>query len=327
MYAPLFNPHSGCEEYRQNAYHPTWRAQQYPNPPFSYPDFDGSARRTIKTSLGLWGYHDDYISITGSANSLSASAEHWPAQDYFKVLECAACILTYSLNHLQKPANTQGHRSRGSELQPLWRESLRRRSRNHRRKTIQLRLHRPHNCGHRTRRKFHGCKSGLRTGYHFLPLAADGQDLQGNDRMDTRGVPWINVLGVLRPDHRSASGRQQLNLLQCSACLHSIQPGFTVERIQVPTDPLAAFAISAPTSTWRARCTDSAHVGHVAAATGVPPMLPTCYLVFAVFSGAASRIYDPHFHWAPGAGRWCASSWLENLLASLVAGGRRPLLH
>ena len=57
---------------------------EHPTPPFSYPDFV-DLRDNTKTFSGLIGYHDDFVSITGSAKPERIYGALTSA-DFFEVL-------------------------------------------------------------------------------------------------------------------------------------------------------------------------------------------------------------------------------------------------
>ncbi len=77
-------------------------------------------------------------------------------------------------------------------------------------KTIQINLH-PYTIVGVAPRGFLGCKSGLRSEV-WIPLGMDGM-IWGSDRINDRGVSWLNVLGKLKPGVEPAQAANELNLL------------------------------------------------------------------------------------------------------------------
>jgi predicted permease len=77
-------------------------------------------------------------------------------------------------------------------------------------KTVHINLH-PYTVVGVAPDGFQGCKSGLRSDL-WIPLGMDPQ-VWGSDRIKYRDVPWLNVLGKLKPgvDHRQADN--ELNIL------------------------------------------------------------------------------------------------------------------
>ncbi|MGA8090473.1 MAG: ABC transporter permease [Terracidiphilus sp.] len=225
--ATLFNPIPGAKKIDSMLTIQRGERSEHPSPPFSYPDFV-DLRENARTLSGLIGYHDDYISITGSAKPERIYGALTSA-DYFEVLGvqpylgrtlistkgneragAAVAVLSYSLwqNHFAGDPGIIG-------------------------KTIQLNLH-PYTIVGIAPKGFRGCKSGLRTDI-FLPLGMDRQIWAG-DRIDHRGTSWLNVLAVLRPGIDSHQADNELNLL-----MQRIASQYPVEHQganQISTDPL-----------------------------------------------------------------------------------------
>ena len=225
--ATLFNPIPGAKNIDSMLTIQRGERSEHPSPPFSYPDFV-DLRENARTLSGLIGYHDDYISITGSAKPERIYGALTSA-DYFEVLGvqpylgrtlistkgneragAAVAVLSYSLwqNHFAGDPGIIG-------------------------KTIQLNLH-PYTIVGIAPKGFRGCKSGLRTDI-FLPLGMD-QQIWAGDRIDHRGTSWLNVLAVLRPGIDSHQADNELNLL-----MQRIASQYPVEHQganQISTDPL-----------------------------------------------------------------------------------------
>ncbi len=225
--ATLFNPIPGANHIGNMITIQRGERSEHPSPPFSYPDFV-DLRENAKTLSGLIGYHDDFVSITGSAK-LERIYGALTSADYFEVLGvrpylgrtlistkaneragAAIAVLSYSLwqNHFAGDQGTIG-------------------------KTIQINLH-PYTIVGVAPQGFRGCKSGLHTDI-FLPLGMDDQ-IWGADRIDRRGTSWLNVLAVLRPGVDSHQADNELNLL-----MQRVVAQYPMEHRganQISTDPL-----------------------------------------------------------------------------------------
>jgi len=82
--ATLFNPIPGAKQIDNMLTIQRGERSEHPSPPFSYPDFV-DVRENNKSFSGMLGYHDDYISITGSAKPERVYGALTSA-DYFEVL-------------------------------------------------------------------------------------------------------------------------------------------------------------------------------------------------------------------------------------------------
>jgi predicted permease len=200
----LFNPIPGVSHTGDMVTIQVGERTEHPSPPLSYPDF-ADLRDNAKTFSGMIGYHDDFMSITGSAQPERIYGALTTA-DYFEVLGVRP-ILGRTL--LSTKANERAGAAEAVLSYALWQ--------NHfdsdpgiLGKTVEINLH-PYTIVGVAPPGFIGCKSGLRTDV-WLPLGMD-QQIWGWSRIDNRGVSWLNVLGVLRPgvDHRQAEN--ELNLL------------------------------------------------------------------------------------------------------------------
>jgi predicted permease len=176
---------------------------EHPSPPLSYPDYV-DLRDNTKSLSGLIGYHDDYISITGSGKPQRIYGALTSA-NYFEVLGVRP-ILGRSLLH--SGVNEQQGAPEAVLGYDLWQN----------RfdgdpliagKTIDLNLHTYTIVGVAPK-GFQGCKSGLRAEI-WLPLGMDNQ-IWGGDRIQYRGVSWLNVLGVLRSGVDARQAERELNL-------------------------------------------------------------------------------------------------------------------
>lgn len=202
--ATLFNPiprakHTGSMITIQRG-----ERTEHATPPFSYPDFV-DLRNNAKTLSGLLGYHDDFMSLTGSARPERVYGALTSA-DYFEVLGVRP-ILGRSL--LDTKANERAGAAEVVLGYDLWQ--------NHFGgdpeivgKTTQINLH-PYTVVGVAPKGFIGCKSGLRTDL-FLPLGMDKQ-VWNDIRIDHRDTPWLNVVGVLRPGVSQREAENELNVL------------------------------------------------------------------------------------------------------------------
>ena len=80
----LFDPIPGAKNVDSMLTIQRGERSEHPSPPFSYPDFV-DLRDNTRTLSGLIGYHDDYISITGSGKPERIYGALTSA-DYFEVL-------------------------------------------------------------------------------------------------------------------------------------------------------------------------------------------------------------------------------------------------
>jgi len=300
----LFNPVPGAKNVDRMLTIQRGERSEHPSPPFSYPDF-ADLRASSKTLSGLIGYHDDYISITGSARperiyGVLASA------DFFEVLGvqpylgrtlistrdneragAPIAVLSYSL--------WQGHFASDPGMIG---------------KTIQLNS-RPYTVVGVAPQGFRGCKAGLRADI-FLPLGMDGPIWNG-DRIDRRDSSWLNVLGVLRPGVEPRQADQELNLLMQRIVKQYPEPHQGAN--QISTDPL-----------WRSPFGAN---GYMAGTLPILLALAAVLLVLACANVAnlllvrsVSRRREFAIRLSMGASRWALVRQLmaENILIALAGG-------
>ena len=123
----LFDPIPGAKNVDSMLTIQRGERSEHPGPPFSYPDL-ADLRDNTRTLSGLIGYHDDYISITGSAKART----HLRSVDDLGLFRSAGCAAVSWPHADVDPHQRKGGCSdRGSELQPLA-EPLCRRPGNHR---------------------------------------------------------------------------------------------------------------------------------------------------------------------------------------------------
>jgi predicted permease len=200
----LFNPIPGAAQTGQMLTIMRGERSDHPGPPFSFPDFV-DLRDHATTFSGMLGYHDDFMSITGTGKPQRIYGALTSA-NYFEVLGVRPILGQSLISNLQNESAGNAEAVLGYDL---WQT----------RfagdpaivgKTIEINLH-PYTVVGVAPKGFQGCKSGLRTDI-WIPIGMERQ-IWGSSRLQRRDVAWLNVLGVLRPgvDHRQAEN--ELNLL------------------------------------------------------------------------------------------------------------------
>ena len=302
--ATLFNPIPGAKQIDNMLTIQRGERSEHPSPPFSYPDFV-DVRENNKSFSGMLGYHDDYISITGSAKPERVYGALTSA-DYFEVLGVQPYL---GRTLISTKANERAGAAIVVLSYGLWQnqfagdpEILG--------KTIQLNL-RPFTIVGVAPKGFRGCKSGLHTDI-FLPLAADGQ-IWGNDRIDKRGVSWLNVLGVLRPGVDTHQADTELNVL-----MQRISAQYPAEHRganQISTDPL-----------WRSPFGANVYMAGtlpiLLALAAVLLLLACANVANLLLVRSVARRREFAIRLSMGAGRWTLVRQLmgENLLLALAGG-------
>ena len=302
--ATLFNPIPGAKQIDNMLTIQRGERSEHPSPPFSYPDFV-DVRENNKSFSGMLGYHDDYISITGSAKPERVYGALTSA-DYFEVLGVQPYL---GRTLISTKANERAGAAIVVLSYGLWQnqfagdpEILG--------KTIQLNLH-PFTIVGVAPKGFRGCKSGLHTDI-FLPLAADGQ-IWGNDRIDKRGVSWLNVLGVLRPGVDTHQADTELNVL-----MQRISAQYPAEHRganQISTDPL-----------WRSPFGANVYMAGtlpiLLALAAVLLLLACANVANLLLVRSVARRREFAIRLSMGAGRWTLVRQLmgENLLLALAGG-------
>jgi predicted permease len=177
---------------------------EYPSPPFSYLDYS-DLRTGTRALSGLLAYHDDFMAITGDGKPKRIYGALTSA-NYFEVLGVKPA-LGRSLR--DTAANERAGAAEVVLGYDLWQHHF-----NSDPaivgKTVQINLHTYTVVGVAPR-GFEGCKTGLRTEL-WIPLGMDRQ-VWGSNRIDDRGVSWLNVVGVLRPCFGRQQAENELNLL------------------------------------------------------------------------------------------------------------------
>ena len=202
--ATMFNPIPGAANVDRMYHLQRGERSEHPTPPLSYLDF-ADLRANAKSFSGMIAEHQDYISITESGKPERIFGELTSA-DYFEVLGVQpylgrTLISTRANERAGAPVAVVSYR--------LWQN----------RyagdpgivgKTIQLNRH-PYTIVGVAPKGFRGVMIGLRSDI-FLPLGMDEQ-VWGSKRIDSRGSPWLNVIGVLRPGVSQHQADNELNVL------------------------------------------------------------------------------------------------------------------
>ena len=277
---------------------------EHPSPPFSYPDYV-DLRNGTHTLSGLLGYHDDYMSLTGSGKPERIYGAITSA-NYFEVLGVKP-ILGRTL------ASTIANEHAGAAEVVLGYDLWRRRFAGDPSimgKTVQINLH-PYTVIGVAPKGFQGCKSGLRTEL-WMPLGMDSR-VWGSNRIDNRGYSWLNVLGKLRRGVSAQQAATELNTL-----MQHIAGAFPASHLganQISTDPL-----------WRSPFGANVYLA------GTLPMLLALAAVLLLLACAnvanlllvrsVARRRELAIRLSMGAGRWRVMRQLlvENLLIALAGG-------
>ena len=273
---------------------------EHPTPPFSYPDYQDLRARTQSLS-GLLGYHDDYVSLTGT-NRPERIYGAFVSADYFEVLGVRpflgrgfrpveeenpgglpAVVISYSL--------WQTHF--GADLSIIG-------------KTIEINRTLGTIVGVAPE-GFQGCKTGLRTDLWF-PLVYWRDDFR--DRNDH----WLQILGRLKPGVTRGQAERELDL-QMRRIVEQF-PDSHCGPNQITLDPL-----------WR-----SPFGANVYMYKGLPMLLAlaTVLLLLACANVAnlllvrsVARRREVALRLSMGAGRWrlVRQLMVESLMLALLGGG------
>jgi len=277
---------------------------EHPSPPFSYADY-ADLRDGSHSFSGLLGYHDDYISITGSGKPERIYGALTSA-NYFEVLGVHP-ILGRTLQ-----ATAANERKGAPEAvlgYDLWQNRFAADPAIVG-KTIQLNLQSYTIIGVAPQ-GFQGCKSGLRTEI-WLPLGMD-QQVWGSSRIDDRGESWLNVLGTLRAgvDHRQAENELNLQMQRIVDSYPADHQGAN----RLSTDPL-----------WRspfgANVYLSGTLSILMALAAVLLLLACANVANLLLVRSVGRRRELAIRMSMGASRWRVMRQLlvENLLIALAGG-------
>jgi predicted permease len=177
---------------------------EHPTPPFSYLDF-ADLRDSTHAFSGLIGYHDDYMSITGSGQPERIYGT-LASSNYFEVLGVRPILGRSLLPSLSTERTGSPEAVLGYDL---WQNRFSG-DPSIVGKTIQINLH-PYTVVGVAPKGFQGCKTGLRSDI-WIPLGMDKQ-VWGSTRIENRDGLWLNVLGRLAPGVDRAQAESELNVL------------------------------------------------------------------------------------------------------------------
>jgi predicted permease len=302
--ATLFNPIPGAKNIGSMLTLQRGERSEHPTPPFSYPDFV-DLRQSNQSFSGMVAYHDDYISITGSAQPERIYGALTSA-DYFEVLGVQPYL---GRTLISSQANERAGAPIAVLSYGLWQ--------NHFAgdpgiigKTIQLNLH-PYTIVGVAPRGFRGCKSGLRTDI-FLPLGTDRQ-IWYDGRIERRGLNWLNVLGVLRPGVDPHQADNEMNVLMQR--LVAQYPADHRGANQISSDPL-----------WRSPFGANVYMAGtlpiLLALAAVLLLLACANVANLLLVRSVARRREFAIRLSMGAGRWTLvrQLMLENMLIALAGG-------
>ena len=176
---------------------------EHPAPPFSYADYV-ELRDSSRSFSGLLAYHDDYMSITGSGQPERIYGA-LTTSNYFEVLGVRPLLGRTLLPTLK---NERDGVAEAVLNYDLWQNRFAGDS-SIVGKTIQINLH-PYTIVGVAPKGFHGCKSGLRADV-WIPLGMD-PEIWGSNRINDRGVSWLQVLGKLAPGVDASQAVSELNV-------------------------------------------------------------------------------------------------------------------
>jgi predicted permease len=177
---------------------------EHPTPPFSYLDY-ADLRESTRSFTGLLAYHDDYMAITDSGTPERIYGT-LTSSNYFEVLG----VRPFLGRSLESTASNERLGTAEAVLgYGLWQHHFGA-DPSIIGKVVHINL-RPFTIVGVAPEGFQGCLSGLRSDL-WIPLGMDSQ-ISGDERIKYRDVPWLNVLGKLKPgvDHRRAE--TELNIL------------------------------------------------------------------------------------------------------------------
>jgi putative ABC transport system permease protein len=277
---------------------------EHPTPPFSYMDFV-DLRDSSRSFSGMLGYHDDYMAITGEGRPERVYGV-LATSNYFEVLGVhpirgrtllptlsnertgvAEVVLNYDLwqNRYGGDPSIVG-------------------------KTIQINLH-PYTVVGIAPKGFHGCKTGLRADL-WIPLGMDSK-IWGSNRIDDRGVYWLNVLGKLKPGVDAGQAVSELNV-----AMQRIVSRFPAEHKgpnQISSDPL-----------WRSPFGANVYMYGtlpiLLALAAVLLLLACANVANLLLVRSVARRREMAIRMSMGAGRWriVRQLLIENLFVALSGG-------
>ena len=278
---------------------------EHPSPPFSYGDF-ADLRDNTHSFTGLLGYHDDYISITGTGKPERIYGA-LTSSNYFEVLGVRP-ILGRTL--LPTQVNERAGAPEAVLGYDLWQNRFAA-DPSIIGKKIELNLHTYTIVGVAPP-GFQGCKSGLRTEI-WLPLGTDDQIWNG-DRIQYRGVSWLNVIGVLRSGVSARQAENELNLQMQRIVDRYPEDHRGANRLS--TDPL-----------WRSPFGANVYLSGtlpiLLALAAVLLLLACANVANLLLVRSVSRRREFAIRLSMGASRWklVRQLMIENLIIALTGGG------
>jgi predicted permease len=278
---------------------------EHPSPPLSYLDYV-DLRDNARSLSGLLAYHDDFMTITGSAKPERIYGALTSA-NYFEVLGVRP-VLGRTLISTQ-----QSERAGAAEAvlgYDLWRQHFAADPAIVG-KTIQINLHSYTIVGVAPQ-GFEGCKSGLRADI-WIPLGMN-REVWGWDPFDDRSTSFLNVLGVLRPGVDRHQAENELNLLM----QHIVDQFPTTHKgqNQISTDPL-----------WRSPFGANVYLSGtlpiLLALAAVLLLLACANVANLLLVRSVTRRREFAIRLSMGASRWrlVRQLMVENLLIALAGGG------
>jgi predicted permease len=177
---------------------------EHPTPPFSYLDYL-DLREHNRSFSGLLGYHNDYMSLTGTEKPQRIYGALTSA-NYFDVLGVRPML---GRGFLPAEEQIRGGGPVAVISESLWRARFGSDS-SIIGKAIQINRHVYTIIGIAPP-DFQGCATGIRTDA-WIPLGMDSF-VWGSSRPEDRGTFWLNVLGRLQPGVSRRQAEGELNLL------------------------------------------------------------------------------------------------------------------
>lgn len=200
---------------------------EHPSPPFSYQDY-ADLRDQTRSFSGLFSYHDDYMSLTGTGKPERIYGT-LNSVNYFDVLGVRPIL---GRGFLPEEEKARGGAPVVVLSYSLWQSHFGG-DRSVLGRSIDINRH-PYTIVGVAPRGFQGCKTGLRSDV-WIPLVMDPL-VWGSDRFDERGTFWLNVLGRLKPDTGRRQAEVELNLLMQRIVEHF--PNLHRGPNEITTDPL-----------------------------------------------------------------------------------------
>jgi len=303
--ATMFNPIPVAKDTGRMLSIQVGERSEHPTPPFSYPDF-ADMRADTRTLSGIVAEHQDFISITGTEKPERIFGELTSA-DYFEVLGVKP-VLGRTL--ISTRANERAGAPIAVLSYSLWQQRFGG-DPDIVGKTIQLNLH-PYTIVGVAPKGFRGVLIGLRCDI-FLPLGMM-QQVWGWNPIDSRGSPFLNAIGVLRPGAAPREADNELNVLmrRIVAQYPTDHPGNN----QVSTDPL-----------WRSPFGVNVYLAGtlpiLLALAGVLLLLACANFANLLLVRSVSRRREFAIRLSMGANRWrlVRQLLIEDLLVGLAGGG------